>query len=383
MLRGMVCKTCNTIIFSPLEREFSRKAPAALGRIFLQPEGRRRGKTANPPKLEAKSKVLIAPEGYPVEIELGSRARPIVLPQFVLVGERDCQTTGSDETLLREYVEEARTLLAATVTCVRNEAVEGVRLLLATTYTWGPDGYERAETHSVPKPPVQCVWDVTLEPNKDGSEPTSRARMFRRENGQIVLRVTANLGVEKALTYFRKVLEQTNFETITGRDIENPAVKLEMSFDVDVIGRVIAKIGINLLAHLVGSDYVKHPQFQRIKRAILRGTPEIQLLSTEQKIPIANIFSGLPITQHGFIIAAQPGPFRTCSLAVVTRLYGSLTEMITLGEGLPWPNLPNHMFFTVDYQTHRIERYEMLDFVRAFPFKFAHRGGAANGSPTA
>ncbi|WP_031357912.1 hypothetical protein [Caballeronia sordidicola] len=378
MLRGMVCKRCNTTIFSPLEREFLRKTPAALGRIFLQPEGRRRGKTSNPPKLEARSKVLIAPEGYPVEIELGSRAQPIVLPQMVLIGERDGQTTGSDEMLLREYVESARTLLAATVTCVRNEPVEGVRSLLATTYTWGPDGYERGETRSVSEPPLQSIWNIILEPNEDGSEPSSRARMFRRENGQIVLRVTEKLGVERALTFFRKVLEQSNFEVMAARDIQNPPVRFDMSFQLDVIGRLIAKIGINLLAYLVGSDYVKHPEFQKIKRAILTGDPEIQLLPTEQKASIANIFSGLPITQHGFIIVAKPGPFRTCSLAVVTRLYGSLIEMISLGENLPWPDLPNHTFFAVDYQMHRIERYEMLDFVRAFPFRFTARGDAAN-----
>jgi hypothetical protein len=377
MLRGMVCKKCNTDIFSPLELEFLRKSPAALGRIFLQPEGRRRGKGANPPKLEASAKEMITPAGYAVEIELGARGRPTILPQLVLVGDREGVSTGSEATPLREYIDRVQILLGASVVCVSKVSNEKAPALYATTYVWNGDQYVERDVLTVLAPPDPSVWSAPLKPNADGSEPKSRARMFLRGNGQIVLKSTEKLGVARALTFFRKLLNQTTFEQMMEQDIENPLVGLSMSFDIAVTGRVLAKVGMNLLAHIAGADYVRHPQFQRVKRSIATGTPAFPLHSTEQKLPIANIFSGLPHTLHGFMIAGIPRPGRTFSLMLNARLYGSQIESVLLGEGLPYPNFSNNIFFTVDYEAHRIERYEMMDFVRAFPFNFSRPSAPA------
>ncbi len=371
MLRGIVCKKCNTDVFSQLEREFLRKSPAALARIFLQPEGRRRGKEPNPPKLEAINNELITSGGYPVEIELGARGRPTVLPQLVLVGEREGVSTGSEAEGLRAHVEELRNLLGTNVTCVRKIEREGKQSLQATRYDWSDDGYVVTERQSVPKPPVGCIWSAALKPNHDGTVPTSRARLFRRGTGQIVLKVTDEFGDSRALTFFRKLVNQATFDTMTEQDVPNPLVGVSMSFDISVTGRVLAKIGMNLLAYLAGPDYVRHPQFQRVKQSIASGEPTLPIQTIEQKQPIANIFSGLPHTLHGFMIAAVPMPDRTCALMLNARLYGSQVESVLLGEGLPWPSFSNNVFFTVDYAGHRIERYEMMDFVRAFPFNFS------------
>lgn len=370
MLRGIVCKKCNTDVFSPLEREFLRKSPTALGRIFLQTEGRRRSKGTNPPKLEASVKEMITPAGYAVEIELGARGRPTVLPQLVLVGEREGVSTGSEETPLREYIDRAQILLGASVTCVSKDISKKSPALYATTYTWNGDQYVEGEMLSVLEPPNPSVWSTPLKPNADGSDPKSRARMFLRGNGQVVLRCTEKLGFARALTFFRQLVNQTTFAQMTEQDVINPLVGISMSCNVAVTGRVLAKIGVNLLAYIAGADYVRNPQFQRVKQAIATGVPAFPLYSTEQKLPIANIFSGLPHTLHGFMIAGVPTPGGTCTLMLNARLYGSQIESVLLGEGLPLINFSNNTFFTVDYGAHRIERYEMMDFVRAFPFNF-------------
>ncbi|AUT75691.1 hypothetical protein C2L64_45970 [Paraburkholderia hospita] len=203
--------------------------------------------------------------------------------------------------------------------------------------------------------------------------------MFLRGNGQIVLKSTEKLGIARALTFFRKLINQTTFEQMTEQDVENRLVGISMSFDIAVTGRVLAKIGVNLLAYIAGADYVRHPQFQRVKRSIATGVPAFPLHSTEQKLPIANIFSGLPHTLHGFMIAGIPTPGGTCALMLHARLYGSQIESVLLGEGLPYLNFSNNTFFTVDYEAHRIERYEMMDFVRAFPFNFPRPSAAPVG----
>jgi len=370
MLRGIVCKKCNTDVFSPLELEFLRKSPAALGRIFLQPEGRRR-KGENPPKLEASTKEMTTPDGYAVEIELGARGRPTVLPQLVLVGDREGVCTGSEEMSLREYRDRAQILLGPSVTCVSKGISKQTPAFCTTTYTWNGDQYVQREALAVSAPPNPAVWSTPLKPNPDGSEPKSRARMFLRGNGQIVLKCTEKLGIARALTFFRKLLNQTKFEQMTEQDVINPLVGISMSFDVAVTGRVLAKIGVNLLAHIAGADYVRHPQFQRVKRSIATGVPAFPLHPPEHKLPVANIFSGLPHTLHGFMIAGIPTPGGTCALMLHARLYGSQIESVLLGEWLPRLNFSHHTFFTVDYGNHRIERYEMMDFVRTFPFNIA------------
>lgn len=370
VLREIVCKKCNTGVFSPLEREFLRKSPAALGRIFLQPEGRRRSKGTNPPKLEARKKEMITSSGYAVEIDLGALGQPTILPQLVLVGEREGVSTGSEEMLLREYIDRVRILLGASVACVSSDISKKPPTMCAITYTWNGFQYEKSEVLSISEPPNSSVWIALLKPNADGSEPKSRARMFLRRNGQIVLKCTEKLGVAQALTFFRKLVNQTKFEQMAEQEVINPLIGISMSFDIAVIGRVLAKIGINLLAHIAGADYVRHPQFQRVKQSIATGVPAFPLYSIEQKRPIANFFSGLPHTLHGFMIGVIPTPGGTCTLVLNARLYGSQTEFVLLGEGLPYLRLLDNTFFTVDYGKHHIERYEMMDFFRTFPFNF-------------
>lgn len=97
LLRDMVCKTCNTTVFSPLELEWLRSSPTTIGRIFMQAEGRKRGSKKNPPKLGARTKVVVTPEGYTAEAEIGYRGKATILPQLILVDDRQCSVSGSDK----------------------------------------------------------------------------------------------------------------------------------------------------------------------------------------------------------------------------------------------------------------------------------------------
>lgn len=69
LLRDMVCKVCNTNVFSTLELEWLRNSPTAIARIFMQEKGRQRGSKRQSPKLGAGQKVVITPEGYTAEAD--------------------------------------------------------------------------------------------------------------------------------------------------------------------------------------------------------------------------------------------------------------------------------------------------------------------------
>jgi len=367
MLHDMVCKSCNTDVFSPLECAFLRNSTTALGRIFMQPEGRKRGKKANPPKLEARSKTLVTTQGQIVEIELGSHGRPTILPQLILTGDRQCSITGPEEASLRSFVADLHRVLDASVICVYKDCSIDPPLLRATNLKWEPDGYHEESSGIVDKNPEVYVWRVAMESTTE-SAITSQARLYKRPNGQIELRVANDIGLAQALTLFRKSLHQVDFTTIELHDISKPLVKLELSFRIDVTERVLAKIGINILAYLLGSEYVCHPKFQSIKTAIRTGTPQIRSFPPEGTSPFATLFSGLPSTSHGFLLAGLLDSEDTCAIVLVARLHGSQIEALTLGQGLPIPKINLPIFFTVDYLNHRIDKYEMMDFVKSYPF---------------
>lgn len=367
VLKNIVCKDCNTKVFSPLELAFLRNSPTALGRMFMQAEGRKRGGKGDPPKLDAKTKVMITDEGYTAEIELEAHGRPTVLPQLILVGDRKCSMTGSDQNGFLSFASEARDLLGSDVTCAhRSLNAEQARFEIAHL-CWLDGKYielEKFASNSLPSP---HIWHATLEPRTNGQQ-TSNTRLFKRLDGQIMLRNRPELGIADALTQFRKAIEQADLSSIRENEVRNPLIQMDLSVRTDVTGRVLAKIGINMLAYLLGADYAGHPQFQGIKSAIRTGSPEIPFLLTERKDAFKTLFSGVPNNLHCFILAAMPEPPGTCSIGLVARLYGSHIEAVSLGRNLPPPRGTFPIFFTVDYTKHRVDQYAMMDFIKRHPF---------------
>lgn len=162
LLRDVVCKECNTTIFSPLELAFLRRSPTALGRIFMQSEGRKRGGKGDAPKLDAHSKVLVSPEGYTTEIELTAHGRPIVLPQLILVADDRCSPTGTDFDGLNIFISDARALLGTTViSASRIDSFNGPNFNLAHL-TWDGTKYIELEKSESSKLPNPHVWEIPI-----------------------------------------------------------------------------------------------------------------------------------------------------------------------------------------------------------------------------
>ena len=64
LLKGCVCRVCNTDIFSKLETKFLRSSPVALARLFLQPRTRDKGSKTGVPSVQPKACVYRKPHPY-------------------------------------------------------------------------------------------------------------------------------------------------------------------------------------------------------------------------------------------------------------------------------------------------------------------------------
>lgn len=368
LLRDMVCKTCNTTVFSPLELEWLRSSPTAIGRIFMQAEGRKRGSKKNPPKLGARTKVVVTPEGYTAEAEIGYRGKATILPQLILVDDRQCSVSGSDKEEFSGFISQAQGLLGSSIACASKIDETGTRKFQIATFVWMDEGYVEHGRTEVDELPDACLLHFPIEPDGQGKF-ASNSRLFRRPGGQMVVRVRNDLPIERALTAFRKVVEQLDLAAVQESDLQNPLVSLNFSFQLDVTGRVLAKTGLNILGYLLGADYVGHPEFQSLKKAIKTGDPFIPPYTEEAKAPFRMFFSGLPSTHHGFLISAHPWREQTCGIALVARLYGSQIEVVKLGHGLPFPSINLPVVFTVDYGAHLVEQYGLMDYMQKYPIK--------------
>jgi hypothetical protein len=368
ILRNMVCKVCNTTIFSPLELEFLRSSPTAIARIFMQAKGRKRGSTKNPPKFDAKTKVVITPEGYTAEAEIGYKGKATLLPQLILVDEHKCNVSGSDKDGFDAFISRAQELLGPSISCVSKITETGRRKFQITTFGWAESGYVTQERFEADELPDVRIWYSPIELDTNGRYP-SNTRLFGRRDNQIGLRLRNDLPLERALTAFRKVVEQLDRTAIHESEIQNPLVSLNFSVRLDVTGRVLGKTGLNMLAFLFGADYVGHPQFREIKKAIRTGEPLVPPYTEEAKAPFKWFFSGLPDTHHGFLLSAHPSYAGTCGIGLVARLYGSQIEVVSLGHGLPSPPIPLPIVFTVDYNAHLVQQYGLMDYMGCYPIK--------------
>lgn len=369
LLRNIVCKDCNTTIFSPLELAFLRRSPTALGRIFMQPEGRKRGGKGDAPKLDATSKVLVSEEGYTSEIDLTAHGRPVVLPQLILVADNRCTPTGTDLDALTQFIADARTLLGATALLANRIDPTTEAAFNLINLIWDGEKYSegrKSVSNQLPKP---HIWETRIELSGSG-KPKSNTRLFKRLDGQIVLRVADGLGSAKALTRFRRVLDRIDLSDATESEVKNPLVHLELPLRIDVTSRVLAKTGVNLLAYLLGPDYARLPQLLEIKSSIRSGTPNIPFLLDEGKEVFNKIFAGLPDKHHGFLLTAAPETAATCTISVVAKLYGSQIEAVCLGHALPSPNIALPIIFTVDFTNHKIEQHSLIEYISKYPPTF-------------
>lgn len=364
LLRDLVCAVCNTETFSPLELRFSRSSPAALGRIFFQPTGRGRGKKASIPTIDTRETTVLTENFGAVEAEVTASGTPTILMQFVFDGAEGIGVTGDASIDTADFLAHIESVLTADrPLIVQKLTSEGRKQYLVSELRWNGERLVHASQEVMEKPPKLCVWRELLERGPNG-KPNRRPTLFRRRAGQLVLRAPADADVLAMLTRARKAVPIVRGRPVTMTPIENPVVALSMSLHPNDYARVLAKIGVNLVAHSFGEDYVRHHAFKAVKRAILTGDRPPQLIDNPTP---TDLFHGVPADRHVAMVHFQKGRAGRFHVALSIRLYGGRTTWLLLADRAIRPPALEAIL-VVDYTTHHIEEFNnTTQFVMAYP----------------
>lgn len=340
-----------------------RSSPAAIGRIFLQHHGRGKGKKASIPTIDTSTTTIILPEHGPIEAEVSTRGKPVALLQLVFLGEGKITLAGGDHAPVADFLETLRLAIGEKVTLIAKRTQSNIATYHAQYFEWDGEGYKVIGHEILAKPSTACLWRelLTVEPQNDeaGRKPT----LYQRTAGQLVLRLSDHQDAASLLTQARKAASQLpqaiqpDFEPLS-----NPVVQLSLSMHMNDYGRVLAKIGVNLIAHVFGENYVRHHAFNHIKRAILTGSDQVIAQSTEA----AKAFNGVPHDRHVMTLVHQKSRAGRYHVALLIRLYGAST-FVHLSSNALRPPIEDLIVFVIDYNAHRIEQLTARQCVIAYP----------------
>lgn len=360
LLVDMVCKRCNTDVFGNLEREVLRSSPIAIARSFMQPHGRNRGKHTTAPGIQAQKKQMVSVSGYPDEVDFGPHSKPKVLPQLKMIGEKEAQSSAENIDELRAFVISLSTFFQGDqIICVRKHGPEHELRYEAVTMLRLGKTFTQAESSSLQaKPPRVCLWLERYDEN-DTQGVIPAATLFKNVNGGIVLK-TSSATVEDALNFFACTVEQFSFDAQVTLDVVNPIISVRMTVAIGAMERVIAKIGINLLAFYLGRNYVTDSKFRGIKESILTGTPRLGSQIVENAAMKA-MLDAAPQDHHVFLLSSVSQPGRRLAIVLIAKLYG-VAIFMPLALDVPEPHLPLPVYFLVDYLNHEVQQRSIAEY---------------------
>jgi hypothetical protein len=286
LLKDCVCRVCNTDIFSKLETKFLRSSPVALARLFLQPRTRGKSSKAGVPSVQPKASYICDPDtGILLEAELGAGGSSEVLPQLLIVDAGHISVTGGDAASASAFLSELQKALSDEVTLIEKTR-EGFEVAYETTpLIWKDDAYAPGETATHARSPKTGLWIEPLirpETAQEG-EVVLPPRIFRRPAGQLVCRADAAGHVALFLTVLRNAPELLEASKVgaAGMAHDRPGFHQRYLIDVSVHDRVLTKIGLNLVAKLLGLDLIRKPAFDAAVTYAREGTGGVYKLPPE------------------------------------------------------------------------------------------------------
>ncbi|MQA18455.1 hypothetical protein [Rugamonas rivuli] len=372
MLRGLVCETCNSETFSRMEAGLMRNSPEAFARIHSQPQGRKRKKSNGGPKFQPESITIFLPEGGDAEAEIRAGGQVALLPQFSL-RENQVKGQGSEASELKQFATGLQTIFREdSLLLVTKTACEDGVHYDTLTYQWDGICYQEAGRSVSSKPPELCIWK-DQRPNDD--VPDRPHRIFRRSGGQIVLR-TGDKGTDSQfLTILRRNCQQVTGAANNagpGTSITGAPIMVQMSASFIDRERVLAKIGLNLCAHVFGGSFVRQECFDEIKLSILTGAKPIACRDhhpqhLDGQDMIARILSATPPRHHLCMLTAGPLPGGAVAIVFAIQLYGGVLTAVTLTESASFSLSGTPIFLLVDYLNHKLSVLSLGDFGVKYP----------------
>ncbi|WP_230503779.1 HNH endonuclease [Janthinobacterium sp. FW305-128] len=370
LLRELVCKKCNEETFSPLEAAFLRASPEAIGRAFLQTHGRKRSgkaRATEAPLLQCTTTSVLLPDSdEPVEAVFGRGGVVSILPKFILTGNNMGSRAATSEDLAVFCHELISYLSADELVAIRKEHASGGASFVVTTYIFSCDKYIESSSSVLRKAPKTGFW-IECSGGELEPEEMRRTELVRNSNGHTVVRLKNEGELSGLLGRLRKnifVFEQIAGKKVDGDTVVNPLVSISVQSNLDARSRVLAKIGINLCAFVMGKNFVCKEGFSDMKKKILLGQEEIALqniLLDEQSAEFLKIFDLVQKSKHFVSIMLVPMQSGTNKLSMFMRIFGGAFIHIVLAENLPHqPNFP--IFLEVDYNLHQLEIFNLAEF---------------------
>jgi hypothetical protein len=332
MLKGCVCRVCNTDIFSKLETKFLRSSPVALARLFLQPRTRDKGSKTGMPSVQPKASYVRDPDsGILLEAELGAGGNSEVLPQLLIVNAGQLAVTGPEASSAAAFLSELQKALSEEVTLIAKTR-EGFEVAYETTpLIWTDDAYAPGQAATHARPPKAGIWiEQLIRPETAQGGEALLPRMFRRPTGQLVCRADAIEHAAFFLTVLRNAPELLDSSKVgaAGTAHDRPRFHQRYIIDMSVHDRVLTKVGLNLVAKLLGLDLIRNPAFDAAvayaragNGAIYKLLPEARCAASGSTQPQASVgaspqrrlwacLHGAPLWRSGRSVFCSPNSRR-------------------------------------------------------------------------
>lgn len=352
MLRGCVCENCNTRIFSKLEAKVLYSSPVAIARLFSQPFTRNKGTPSVQPKTsffaEPNSKILL-------EVELGPQGQTDVLPQVILSEDGAASIYGANAGVLSDFIDALQRGLADNTVLIEKTTSEFEVHYPITPIAWTNDAYAVGDTTPMLRPPKGGFWIETIHqpPTAQGNKPVL-PRVFRRPGGQIVCRAISPRQAAGLLTIVRK---SPDLFAAKGRlggaeqvEQEQPGVHQGYNVDLSAYDRVLTKIGLNLVAHLLGTDFVRDAAFDAAAEYAREGKGNILKHPAARASKNATMLGKALLNRHVLMLTRGPAANGGHTVIFTCRLYGGPLEMIRLADmKRDIPELERPLLIHVDY----------------------------------
>lgn len=190
--------------------------------------------------------------------------------------------------------------------------------------------------------------------------------MYRRTGSQLVLKLKKNEPIRKILGDIRRTLPAiiAQAENAEERDIVKPLVtttSLGWSRECD---RVLAKIGINFVAHEAGLDAARHPDLKKAK-IFISGKSDTHRTAFLDKNIMQQAFGDVPSGKHCVLLSHSQAGGR-CRAVISFHLYGGLGLTMILADDLPEKTPPSLTYYLIDYASNVITKHEFFDYQRKF-----------------
>ncbi|MGO8844263.1 MAG: hypothetical protein ACLQFI_02735 [Methylocella sp.] len=304
--------------------------------------------------------------GLLLAAEMGPEGKTIILPQIVVVfkeGAGETAITGPNHNDVREFLARLQNVLADEVILIEKRK-EGFEVAYQTTpLTWTDEAYMAGESKSSSSAPKEGLW---LEPLTRPETASNGERLpfavFALPKGQLVCRGESPALASALLTFLRQnpQIRSTDQVDATTSSDDAPGVHLGFNFDMAAYDRVLTKIGLNLVAKLLGVAFVRNVAFDSAVDYARNGVGGVYKVEPTAAASLESCLGPAIADRHVMGLFERSSANGTHALVFVIRLYGGPFEVYRLAEfdraiaGLETPILVH-----VDYANHKIERLDL------------------------